>query len=284
MKKHLFKLILVNCLIFLGFSIADAQYTYAPLTAPGSNGLAASPVSVSGTQTVVPIYGIGITANPKSKVFNAMSFNLVGAANTWSADFSGNITLYSMASTDYAANGNAFTTSTAIPLQTLASPASNTLAFNNFTGTDVAIAKNATRYYFLVVDYTSGVVGSPTSVQADLSAMTNTDGMTNPPVAQTTGAPYTINSAITLSAGSTAGFTNPLAVSATGLPLIAITVTISHRAPISPTLNYLSIRRGIPSPAPPRKSPLLLTEQEGRRISILHLPRRSLRIRPILIL
>jgi len=212
MKKLLFKLLLVNCLIFLGFSIADAQYAYAPLTAPGSNGLAASPVSVGGTQTVVPIYGIAITANPKSKVFNAMSFKLVGAANNWSADFTGNITLYSMSST-------------AIPLQTLASPASNTLAFNNFTGTDVAIAKNATRYYFLVVDYTSGVVGSPTSVQADLSAMTNADGTTNPPVAQTTGAPYTINSAISLSAGSTAGFTNPLAVSATGLPLIAITVT-----------------------------------------------------------
>jgi hypothetical protein len=223
MKKYLLKLLLFSCFLIFGFSSANAAFTYTNLTTPGSNGLAPSPVSVGSTQTAVPVYGVEITSSAAATAFTTIRFDLT-SGNSWNTEITGNVSLYVMTAAQYAAATNSFSLATATLLQTLASPGTPNLTFNAFTGTNPAFTAGAlTLYYFVVINYTNSVVAVPTTDQIEINRLTNGAGNTNPTTA--VGATYVYNSAISVSAASTAGYTNPLPVSVTGIPLIGITVT-----------------------------------------------------------
>jgi hypothetical protein len=222
MKKPILLTILACCLLFLGIKSATAATTYTNFTTPGSNGLVASPLSPGATQTNLIVYGLAIKNTNATAAYTSMRFDLTDGDN-WNTDFSGNITLYVMTAAQYAGAGNSFSTAAATAMETIASPATANLTFNALTGSP-NFAANTTYYYFITVNYTTAPTPAQTTTQIELN---QTKGPANTTITET-GANYTLNSGITFTAASTAGFaTSPLSASFTAQPIFGVTMTNS---------------------------------------------------------
>ncbi|MCO5950925.1 T9SS type A sorting domain-containing protein [Mucilaginibacter flavidus] len=158
LKTQVLKFFLAGCLAFFAGQNVNAAVTVT-LGAATTTGLATS-TSLTYNQTGVGILGFSVAVSGGSSTFSSFQFSATQTIGTY---FS-NVKLYSNTT-------NSFTTATNVTGISVSSLSSTTLTISGLS----QVINSATKYYFIVVDYT---VASSTSASFQLS-LTSVTGTTS---------------------------------------------------------------------------------------------------------